>query len=105
MPSAVVFGARNLGGAIALGLLADGYRVASVARSAGGARPTRIRRRFAVPADVTDPEALASASDRRRSSSARRMPSSTPSRCARPTTGGPFGGGAIATAPPSAFDA
>ena len=33
MPSAVVFGARNLGGAIARGLLADGYRVASVART------------------------------------------------------------------------
>ena len=33
MPSAVVFGARNLGGAIARGLLADGYQVASVART------------------------------------------------------------------------
>ena len=57
MPSAVVLGARNLGGAIARGLLADGYRVASVARTdadldgargrgaVGGARRTPPTRR------------------------------------------------------------
>ena len=55
MPSAVVFGARNLGAAIARGLLADGYRVASVARTASDLEALEADGAVAVRADVSEP--------------------------------------------------
>ena len=87
MPSAVVFGARNLGGAIARGLLADGYQVASVARTKADLDRLAAQGAFPVSADVTDPDALAGAVTRAAERpSGRWTCSSTPSRCGRRTT-------------------
>ncbi len=55
MPSAVVLGARNLGAAIARGLLADGYRVASVARTAADLEALEADGAVGVRADAADP--------------------------------------------------
>ena len=64
MPSAVVLGARNLGAAIARGLLADGYRVAAVARTASDLEALEADGAVGVRADVADPAGLAEAFDR-----------------------------------------
>ena len=53
MPSAIVLGARNLGAAIARGLLADGYRVASVARTASDLEALEADGAVGVRADAT----------------------------------------------------
>ena len=105
MPSAIVFGARNLGAAIARGLLADGYRVASVARTETDL--DRLAGDGAVPvrADVTDPEALADAVARAAELVGQPDVLVNAVSLRPPDDGGPFGGGAIAEAPPSAFDA
>ena len=65
MPSAVVFGARNLGAAIARGLLADGYRVASVARTASDLEALEADGAVALRADVSSPAAITEAFDSR----------------------------------------
>ena len=104
MPSAVVLGVRNLGGAIARGLLADGYRVASVARTKADLDRLAVDGAVPVSADVTDPEALEARS--RAAELVGPLDVLVNAVSLRPPDdGGPFGGGAIAKAPPSAFDA
>ena len=105
MPSAVVFGARNLGGAIARGLLADGYQVASVARTKADLDRLAAEGAFPVSADVTDPDALAGAVTRAAELIGAPDVLVNAVSLRPPDDGGPFGGGAIAKAPPSAFDA
>ena len=106
MPSAVVLGVRNLGGAITRGLLDDGYRVASVARTKADLDRARGLRRGAR-ARRTPPT-------RRRSpprSPGRRSSSEPPDVLVNavslrpPDDAGPFGGGPLASAAPAAFDA
>ncbi len=55
MPHAIVFGARNLGGAILDRLLADGWTATGVARSDDTLEAVRARGAQAVAADVSDP--------------------------------------------------
>lgn len=65
--TAVVIGARNLGGAIIDHLNDNGWRVAGVARSAETVEQVRARRVLAIQADASDPrslrDALAQAAD------------------------------------------
>ncbi|MEA2168688.1 MAG: hypothetical protein QOF76_1988 [Solirubrobacteraceae bacterium] len=58
MPHAIVFGARNLGGAILDRLLADGWTATGVARSEDTLAAVRERGADAVAADATDPGAV-----------------------------------------------
>jgi NAD(P)-dependent dehydrogenase (short-subunit alcohol dehydrogenase family) len=105
MPSAVVLGARNVGGAITRGLLADGYGVATIARTE--ADLDRLATDAAVPlaADVMDPDALAGALDRAAELVGPPDLLVNAVSLRPPDDAGPFGGGAIAEASLSTFDA
>lgn len=105
MPSAVVLGVRNLGGAITRGLLDDGYRVATVARTK--ADLDRLAGCGAVPlaADATDPEALAAALARAQERVGPPDVLVNAVSLRPPEDAGPFGGGPLASAAPAAFDA
>jgi 3-oxoacyl-[acyl-carrier protein] reductase len=100
MPTAVVLGARNLGGAIAAHLHDAGWDVAAVARSDESLAGVRERGIAGLNADATDPAALrdvlASRDDLRLVVNA--------VSAARPT-GGPWGGGPLADADPGAYEA
>src|SRR5213592_2231172 len=61
MPAAVVLGARNLGGAIADHLLAEGWQVGAVARSDDTLERMRSAGALALRADAADPGELAGA--------------------------------------------
>lgn len=58
MPHAIVFGARNLGGAVLDRLLADGWSATGVARSDETLAAVRDRGADAVAADANDPVAV-----------------------------------------------
>lgn len=57
MPHAIVFGARNLGGAILDRLLADGWTATGIARSEDTLAAVRNRGADAIAADASDPSA------------------------------------------------
>jgi NAD(P)-dependent dehydrogenase (short-subunit alcohol dehydrogenase family) len=104
-PSALIFGARNLGRAIIEALRDDGWAVTAVARSdatlelASGAGATALRGDIAEPASIE--AALRQAADARG-----RVDLVV--NAASPYGGdrsGPFGGGPLAQAAPDAFDA
>ena len=105
MPSAVVLGARNLGAAVARGLLADGYRVASVARTASDLESLEDDGAIAVRADVASPGGMREAFDRATRDIGVVTVAVNAVSLRPPDDGGPFGGGALATASPDAFDA
>ena len=63
MPSIVVLGARNLGGAILSHHLAAGWRGAAVARSAETLETVRAAGGLPLEADASDPESLRAALD------------------------------------------
>jgi NAD(P)-dependent dehydrogenase (short-subunit alcohol dehydrogenase family) len=67
MPSVLVLGARNLGGAILDHLLGAGWTGAAVARSDETLEHVRARGAIALEADAADPEALRAAIARARS--------------------------------------
>ncbi len=95
--SALVLGARNLGGSIAGDLIEHGWRVASVARSADSL--DRVRELGALPlaADATDPDSLAQALQE--ATAANGAPSLFVNAVsASRSTGGPWGGGPVADA-------
>ena len=100
MTSAVVLGARNLGGAIATHLHAEGWSVAAVARSDESLAAVRERGIGAVNADASDPVALRQALER---DGGLDLVVNAVS-AARPD-GGPWGGGPLADAQPAAFEA
>jgi NAD(P)-dependent dehydrogenase (short-subunit alcohol dehydrogenase family) len=100
MPSAVVLGARNLGGAIAAHLHAAGWSVAAVARSDDSLAGVRERGIDAINADAADPDGLRAAL--RRDGGVDLVVNAVSA--ARPS-GGPWGGGPLADARPDAFDA
>ena len=58
MPSALVLGARNLGGAIVDHLLEHGWQAGAVARSEGTLAEVRERGALALQADASDPAQL-----------------------------------------------
>jgi len=61
MPSAVVLGARNLGGAIAAHLLGTGWQVAVVSRTPESRADAEAGGALGLSADASDPASLASA--------------------------------------------
>jgi len=105
MPSAVVLGARNLGAATARGLLADGYRVASVARTAADLEALEADGAVGVRADAADPAGVSEAFARATREVGAVDVAVNAVSLRPPDDGGPFGGGALAAASPEAFDA
>ena len=101
--SAVVLGARNLGGAIATHLQTAGWSVAAVARSDDSLAGVRSEGALGLNADAADPGALRAALDEaaRRHDGIDLLVNAVTA--ARPT-GGPWGGGPIADASPDAFE-
>ena len=103
--SALVFGARNLGGAVIETLLEHDWLAAGVARSEATVEKITAAGALALRADVTDPssvrEALAAAVD----AHGRVDLVVNAASAYGGTRAGPFGGGAIAEAEPDAFDA
>jgi NADP-dependent 3-hydroxy acid dehydrogenase YdfG len=99
----VVLGARNLGGAIVDHFLGLGWNAAAVARSEETLERVRARGVLALPADASDPEALAAAlaTARRELGSVDAIVNAVSA--SRPPGGGPFGGGELAAADLAAF--
>jgi NAD(P)-dependent dehydrogenase (short-subunit alcohol dehydrogenase family) len=95
--SALVLGARNLGGTIAGDLIEHGWRVAAVARSADSLDRVRALGATAVSADATDPDALARALDDATAAIGPQSLFVNAVSASRPT-GGPWGGGPVADA-------
>jgi NAD(P)-dependent dehydrogenase (short-subunit alcohol dehydrogenase family) len=104
-PSAIVFGARNLGRAIIETLVADGWAVAGVARSQGTLHGVRESGALALEADVTDPASVQAALEA--VAAANRVVDLAVNAASAygGDRAGPFGGGPIAEADPGAFDA
>jgi NADP-dependent 3-hydroxy acid dehydrogenase YdfG len=78
--TAVVLGARNLGGAVLTHLLDRGWQGAAVARSPESLAGPRERGALGVEADASDPEALRAALEQVRAELGARTSSSTRSR-------------------------
>jgi NAD(P)-dependent dehydrogenase (short-subunit alcohol dehydrogenase family) len=95
MPSIVVLGARNLGGAILGHHLNAGWRGAAVARSPETLETVRGAGGLPLQADASDPEQLRGALERARAEFGRIDVIVNAVSAARPTRQGPFGGGAI----------
>ena len=104
MPSALVLGARNLGGAIADRLLADGWAVAVVARSEETLERARARGALAIAADASShPELERALAEAATAGGGVDLVVNAVS-AARRTGDGPFGGGPLADAEPEAFE-
>jgi NAD(P)-dependent dehydrogenase (short-subunit alcohol dehydrogenase family) len=101
--TAVVLGARNLGGAILDHLLAQGWRAAGVARSAETLGAVEARGALALEADAADPAALGAALARAREEHGSLDLVVNAVSAARPPGAGPFGGGPLADATVEAF--
>lgn len=102
-PAAVVFGARNLGGTVIERLLAEGWQVAGVARSADTLAGVRARGALAVHADLREPGQVADALRLARDKFGRLdlvVNATTP---AQPSAGELPGGGPVADAGLEAF--
>src|SRR4051794_26195303 len=95
MPSLVVLGARNLGGAILSHHLNAGWRGAAVARSAETLETVRAAGGLPLEADASDPESLQGALERAQAEFGRLDLVVNAVSAARPTRQGPFGGGAL----------
>jgi NAD(P)-dependent dehydrogenase (short-subunit alcohol dehydrogenase family) len=100
---ALVLGARNLGGAIAERLLADGWRVAAVARSDDSLARVRELGALALSADAADPGDLRRAIERVRDELGPPRLAVNAVSAARPSGEGPFGGGPLADATLDSF--
>lgn len=95
---AVVFGARNLGGAIIQHLLRQGWRAAGVARSAETLERVSEDGALAIEADASDPESMAAAIGRASAELGRPALLVNAVSAARPPGDGPFGGGPLGAA-------
>jgi NAD(P)-dependent dehydrogenase (short-subunit alcohol dehydrogenase family) len=95
--SALVLGARNLGGSIAAALMADGWAVANVARSDDSLARATSEGSLGIRADVTDPAELERAVAEAEAANGPLSLLVNAVSASRPT-GGPFGGGPIAEA-------
>src|SRR3954453_17425457 len=98
MPSIVVLGARNLGGAILGHHLNNGWRGAAVARSPETLETVRAAGGLPLQADASDPEGLRAALERGRAEFGRSALGVNAVSAAKPTRQGPFGGGALSEA-------
>jgi NAD(P)-dependent dehydrogenase (short-subunit alcohol dehydrogenase family) len=100
---ALVLGARNLGGAIAERLLAEGWRVAAVARSEDTLARVRDLGALALSADAADPDDLRRAIERVQDELGPLRLAVNAVSAARPSGEGPFGGGPLAEATLDSF--
>ena len=98
MPSIVVLGARNLGGAILSHHLNNGWRGAAIARSAETLETVRAAGGLPLEADASDPESLRAALERARAELGSIDVVVNAVSAARPTKRGPFGGGTLSEA-------
>ena len=100
MPSALILGARNLGGAILDHLIGAGWQGAAVARSADTLERVRARGAVALEADASDPsqlgEALAAAA--RELGGLDLVVNAVTASRPRNSSPAPFGGGPLADA-------
>src|SRR3954451_24244806 len=95
MPSLVVLGARNLGGAILGHHLNAGWRGAAVARSPETLETVRAAGGVPLQADAADPDELRGALERARAELGRMHLIVTAASAAATTRQGPCGGGAL----------
>jgi NAD(P)-dependent dehydrogenase (short-subunit alcohol dehydrogenase family) len=95
MPSLVVLGARNLGGAILDHFLDEGWQGAAVARSEETLEKVRARGPLALQADAASPDELEAALARAREELGGLDLLVNAVSASRPPDGGPFGGGPI----------
>jgi NAD(P)-dependent dehydrogenase (short-subunit alcohol dehydrogenase family) len=98
MPSIVVLGARNLGGAILGHHLNNGWRGAAIARSPETLETVRAAGGLPLQADASDPGELRGALERARAEFGRLDVIVNAVSAARPTKPGPFGGGSLSEA-------
>jgi NAD(P)-dependent dehydrogenase (short-subunit alcohol dehydrogenase family) len=98
MPSLVVLGARNLGGAILAHHLQAGWRGAAVAQSPETLAAIRATGGLALSADASNPASLAGAFEQARGEFGGIDLIVNAVSAARPTRPGPFGGGAMTEA-------
>jgi len=103
--SAVIFGARNLGRAIAERLLGDGWAVTAVARSDSTLETASAAGAVAVRGDVTDPDSVRAALDDAAGAHGGVDLIVNAASAYGGSRTGPFGGGPLAEAAPDAFDA
>src|SRR3954452_4523092 len=103
MPTIVVLGARNLGGAILEHHLAAGWRGGAVARSDETLERVRAAGGLPLQADAADPAALGGALERARAEFGSIDLIVNAVSAARPPGGGPFGGGPFAEATVEGF--
>jgi NAD(P)-dependent dehydrogenase (short-subunit alcohol dehydrogenase family) len=96
--TALVLGARNLGGTILDHLLARGWRAGAVARSQETLAAVRERGALALEADAADPRALERALARTREEHGSLDLVVNAVTASRPAGAGPFGGGPVADA-------
>jgi len=102
--SGLVFGARNLGGAIIDTLIADGWAMAGVARSTGTLEKIARAGALALEADVTDQASVTRALGGAAEATGRIDLVVNAASAYGGTRTGPFGGGPIAEASADAFD-
>jgi 3-oxoacyl-[acyl-carrier protein] reductase len=102
--SGLVFGARNLGGAIIDTLVADGWAMAGVARSTETLEKIARAGALALEADVTDQASVTQALGQAAQANGRIDLVVNAAAAYGGTRSGPFGGGPIAEASPDAFD-
>lgn len=98
MPSIVVLGARNLGGAILGHHLNNGWSGAAVARSAETLETVRAAGGLPLQADASNPDELRGALERARAELGRLDVIVNAVSAARPSKPGPFGGGTLGEA-------
>ena len=103
-PSAVVFGARNLGRAVIELLCAEGWAVAGVARSEATLAGVTAAGALALRADVTDQESVREVLEQVAAAHGGVDLVVNAASAYGGDRSGPFGGGPIADAPPDAFD-
>jgi 3-oxoacyl-[acyl-carrier protein] reductase len=103
--SALIFGARNLGGAIIEALVKDGWAVAATARSDATLEKVRAAGALALRADVTDQSAVRAAAEQVASEHGRLDLVVNAASAYGGDRSGPFGGGPVADADAAAFDA
>jgi NAD(P)-dependent dehydrogenase (short-subunit alcohol dehydrogenase family) len=102
--SALVFGARNLGRAVIERLRADGWNVTAVARSDATLETAAAAGALALHGDVTDPDSIRGALDEAAAAHGGVDLVVNAASAYGGTRSGPFGGGPLAEAAPTAFD-
>jgi NAD(P)-dependent dehydrogenase (short-subunit alcohol dehydrogenase family) len=102
--SALVFGARNLGRAVVERLRADGWNVAAVARSDATLKTADAGGALALRGDVTDPDSVRGALEEAAAAHGGVDLVVNAASAYGGTRSGPFGGGPLAEAAPTAFD-